>query len=199
MKIDVKKEERELYNPKTKPELINVKPMLYISVKGKGDPNEEDGEYKRALEKLYSVAFTIKMDKKSVFDYVIPPLEGFWSHIDYYDKSKLSWNSVIRIPIEITQDEFKAYLKVCENKKKKDFSDVELIKIDEGLCVQCMHIGSFDNEPSTINSMNEFITLNGYVSDINENRLHHEIYLSDPRRCKREALRTIIRLPIRKK
>ena len=199
MKIDVKKEERELYNPKTRPELINVKPMLYISVKGKGDPNEEDGEYKRALEKLYSVAFTIKMDKKSVFDYVIPPLEGFWSHIDYYDKSKLSWNSVIRIPIEITQDEFKAYLKVCENKKKKDFSDVELIKIDEGLCVQCMHIGSFDNEPSTINSMNEFITLNGYVSDINENRLHHEIYLSDPRRCKREALRTIIRLPIRKK
>lgn len=199
MKIDVKKEERELYNPKTKPELINVKPMLYISVKGKGNPNEEDGEYKRALEKLYCVAYTIKMDKKSVFDYVIPPLEGFWSHIDYYDKSKLSWNSVIRIPIEITQDEFKAYLKVCENKKKKDFSNVELIKIDEGLCVQCMHIGSFDNEPSTINSMNEFITLNGYVSDINENRLHHEIYLSDPRRCKREALRTIIRLPIRKK
>ena len=199
MKIDVKKEERELYNPKTKPELINVKPMLYISVKGKGNPNDEDGDYKKALEKLYCVAYTIKMDKKNIFDYVIPPLEGFWSHIDYYDKSKLSWNSVIRIPIEITQDEFKAYLKVCENKKKKDFSDVELIKIDEGLCVQCMHIGSFDNEPSTINSMNEFITLNGYVSDINENRLHHEIYLSDPRRCKREALRTIIRLPIRKK
>ena len=199
MKIDVKKEEKELYNPKTKPSLINVKPMLYISIKGKGDPNEEDGEYKRALEKLYCVAFTIKMDKKNIFDYVVPPLEGFWSHIDYSDKSKLSWNSVIRIPIEITQDVFKAYLKLCENKKKKDFSDVELIKIDEGLCVQCMHIGSYDSEVSTVKRMNDFILANGYECDFSSNRLHHEIYLSDPRRCKPNSLRTIIRLPIRKK
>lgn len=173
--------------------------MLYISIKGKGDPNEDDGEYKKAIEKLYCIAFTIKMDKKNIFDYVVPPLEGFWSHIDYSDKSKLNWTSVIRLPLEITQDEFKAYLKLCENKKKKDFSDVELIKIDEGLCVQCMHIGSYDSEVSTVKRMNDFIALNGFVSDINENRLHHEIYLSDPRRCKSESLRTIIRLPIRKK
>lgn len=199
MKIDVKKEEKELYNPKTKPSLINVKPMLYISIKGKGDPNEEDGEYKRALEKLYCVAFTIKMDKKNIFDYVVPPLEGFWSHIDYSDKSKLNWNSVIRIPIEITQEEFSNYLNSCSKKKEKDFSDVKLIRIEEGLCVQCMHIGPFDNEPKTINEMNDFILANGYECDFSSNRLHHEIYLSDPRRCKPNSLRTIIRLPIRKK
>ena len=203
MKIDVKKSEKELYNPKKEPSIINVPPMWYIVVKGKGNPNEEEGEYKKALEKLYIVAFTIKMDKKQVFDYVVPPLEGFWYQegvvgVDNSNKESFCWYSVIRLPIEITQEEFNSYLNICEKKKNLDFANVKLVKVDEGLCVQCMHIGAFDSETSTINMMEDYLSQNGYVFDYTDNRLHHEIYLSDPRRCKVENWKTIIRLPIRK-
>lgn len=203
MKIDVKKSEKEFYNSKKEPSIINVPPMWYIAVKGEGNPNEEDGEYQKALEKLYCIAYTIKMDKKKVFDYVVPPLEGFWYQegvvgINYCNKDSFCWYSVIRLPIEITQEEFSNYLNICEKKKAIDFSNVKLVKVDEGLCVQCMHIGSYDSETSTINKIKDFISQNGYVYDFTDERLHHEIYLSDPRRCKVENLKTIIRLPIRK-
>ena len=203
MKIDVKKSEKELYNPKKEPSIINVPPMWYIVVKGKGNPNEEEGEYKKALEKLYIVAFTIKMDKKQVFDYVVPHLEGFWYQegvvgVDNSNKESFCWYSVIRLPIEITQEEFNSYLNICEKKKNLDFANVKLVKVDEGLCVQIMHLGSFDDEPATVALMDEYLKQNRYANDMNSQRLHHEIYLSDARKVVPEKWKTVIRHPIRK-
>ena len=210
MAFDFKKEYKEFYMPKNKPGIVSVPGMNYIAVRGQGDPNVEDGEYKQAIELLYGIAYTIKMSKKSdhqiegYFDYVVPPLEGFWwqegiDGVDYAHKESFHWISVIRLPDFVTRDDFGWAVKEAERKKKTDFSKVEFLTYDEGLCVQCMHIGPYDDEPATVELMHAFMEEQGYVLDITDQRLHHEIYLSDARKVAPEKLKTVIRHPIRKK
>ena len=207
MAFDFKKEFKEFYLPKNKPEIITVPKMNYIAVRGKGNPNDEDGAYKKALEILYAVSYTLKMSYKSdykiegFFEYVVPPLEGFWwqdgfNGMDYSNKSELNWISVIRLPDFITKENFDWAVDAASKKKKIDCSKAEFISIDEGLCVQIMHNGPYDDEPKTVKLMDDFIRENGYENDMNENRLHHEIYLSDPRKTVQEKLKTVIRHPI---
>ena len=210
MSFDFKKEYKEFYMPKGKPNIVTVPTMNYIAVRGIGDPNDEGGEYKRAIGLLYSIAFTIKMSKKldhqidGFFDYVVPPLEGFWWQdgvigIDYSNKASFHWTSVIRLPDFVTKKDFEWAIKEATLKKKQDFSKVEFFTYDEGLCVQCMHIGPFDNEPKTVQLMHDFIEKNGYELDITDKRLHHEIYLSDARKISPDRLKTVIRHPIKVK
>lgn len=210
MSFDFKKEYKEFYMPPKKPTIVTVPEMNYIAVRGKGDPNAENGEYKASIGLLYGIAFTIKMSKMGThkidgyFDYVVPPLEGFWKQsggeeIDFSHKENFEFISVIRLPDFVTKEEFDWAVSEAENKKKTDFSKVEFLTYNEGKCVQCMHIGPYDNEPGTIRIMREFAEKNGFVMDISEERLHHEIYLSDPRKCASERLRTVIRQPIIKK
>lgn len=210
MNFDYKKEYKEFYMPKEKPEIVMVPKMNFIAVRGSGDPNTEDGEYKVAIGLLYGIAFTIKMSKKGnhkiegYFDYVVPPLEGFWwqdgiDGIDYAHKENFRWISVIRLPDFVTEDDFRWALQEATDKKKQDFSKVEFLTIEEGLCVQCMHFGSYDDEPATVSMMHEFVEQQGYELDITDKRLHHEIYLSDARRVAPEKLKTVIRHPIRAK
>ena len=210
MPFDFKKEYKEFYMPKGKPEIVTVPKMNYIAVRGKGNPNVEDGEYKKSIELLYGIAYTIKMSKKSehkiegYFDYVVPPLEGFWwqddvDGIDYSHKENFQWISVIRLPDFVTKADFDWAIEEATRKKKMDFSKVEFLEIEEGLCVQCMHSGSYDEEPATIAAMDKFIADNGYENDISDTRRHHEIYLSDARKVAPEKLKTVIRHPIKKK
>lgn len=209
MAFDFKKEYKEFYKAKKTPEIVNVPKMNYIAVWGKGDPNAEDGEYQKAIGILYAVAYTLKMSYKTdykidgFFEYVVPPLEGFWwqngtDGVDYTDKSTFNWISVIRLPDFVSENDFKWAVETAAKKKKLDCSPAEFITIDEGLCVQAMHIGSFDDEPVTVALMDTYLEQNGYVNDINSMRLHHEIYLSDARKSAPEKWRTIIRHPIRK-
>lgn len=208
MAFDYKKEYKEFYMPKKVPSIVEIPAMNYIAVRGKGDPNDENGDYKKSIGLLYAIAFTIKMSKKGdhkisgYFDYVVPPLEGFWwqegnTEIDYGRKEDFCWISLIRLPDFVTKEDFDWAIAEAENKKKTDFSKVEFITYDEGLCVQCMHIGSYDDEPETVRLMNEFIEKNGYTLDITDRRYHHEIYLSDARRTAPEKLKTVIRHPIK--
>ena len=210
MAFDYKKEYKEFYMPKNVPAIITVPKMNYIAVRGSGDPNTEDGEYKTAIGLLYAVAFTIKMSKKGnhkiegYFDYVVPPLEGFWwqdgiEGVDYSRKADFHWISVIRLPDFVSENDFRWALQEAEEKKKQDFSGVEFLTIEEGLCVQCMHIGSYDDEPSTVQQMHEFMEKEGYELDITDRRLHHEIYLSDVRKVALDKLKTVIWHPIKKK
>ena len=209
MAFDFKKEYKEFYLPKNKPSIVMVPKMNYIAVRGSGNPNAEGGEYKESIGLLYGIAFTIKMSKMGdhridgYFDYVVPPLEGFWwqegmTGIDYNHKEKFEWISVIRLPDFVAKADFEWAKEEATKKKKTDFSKVELFSYDEGLCVQCMHIGSYDDEPATIDAMHEFIEKEGYVLDITDKRIHHEIYLSDARKVAPEKLKTVIRHPIRK-
>ena len=208
MAFDYKKEYKEFYMPKRMPAIVSVPKMNYIAVRGSGDPNEEDGDYKRAIGLLYAIAFTIKMSRKSdhkidgYFDYVVPPLEGFWWQegipgIDYSRKVDFHWISVIRLPDFVTEDDFRWAVEEATEKKKQDFSKVEYLTIEEGLCAQCMHIGSYDDEPATVLLMQEFIEQEGYELDITDKRRHHEIYLSDARKTAPEKLKTVIRHPIK--
>lgn len=209
MPFDFKKEYKEFYMPKGKPEIVTVPKMNYIAVRGKGNPNEEDCEYKKSIELLYGIAYTIKMSKKGdhkiegYFDYVVPPLEGFWwqetvDGIDYSHKENFQWISVIRLPDFVTKADFDWAIEEATHKKKIDFSKVEFLEIEEGLCVQCMHSGSYDDEPATVAAMDKFIADNGYENDISDTRRHHEIYLSDTRKVTLEKLKTVIRHPIKK-
>ena len=209
MPFDFKKEYKEFYMPKGKPEIVTVPAMNYIAVRGCGNPNEEGGDYKKSIELLYGIAYTIKMSKKGdhkidgYFDYVVPPLEGFWwqdgvDGIDYGHKENLRWISVIRLPDFVTRSDFEWATEEATRKKKMDFSKVEFLTVEEGLCVQCMHTGSYDDEPATVSMMHEFIESQGYALDITDKRLHHEIYLSDARKVAPEKLKTVIRHPIRK-
>lgn len=210
MPFDFKKEYKEFYMPKSKPEIVTVPKMNYIAVRGKGNPNVEDGEYKKSIELLYGIAYTIKMSKKGdhkiegYFDYVVPPLEGFWwqddvDGIDYGHKENFQWISVIRLPDFVTKADFDWAVDEATRKKKMDFSKVEFLEIEEGLCVQCMHSGSYDDELASISAMDKFIADNGYENDISDTRRHHEIYLSDARKVAPEKLKTVIRHPIKKK
>ena len=208
MAFDYKKEYKEFYLPKRKPELVTIPPMNFIAVRGKGNPNEEGGAYKQSIGLLYGIAFTIKMSKMGdhridgYFEYVVPPLEGLWwqegtEGIDYSRKEDFEWISMIRLPEFVTLEEFEWAIGEAEAKKKADFSSVEYFTYDEGLCVQCMHIGAYDEEPATIEAMDAFAKAQGYQPDMAGPRFHHEIYLSDVRRCKPENLRTVIRHPVK--
>ena len=209
MAFDYKKEYKEYYLPKNKPQIVDIPIMNFIAVRGKGNPNEEGGEYKQALELLYGIAYTIKMSKKTdhiidgYFDYVVPPLEGFWEQegkvgIDYSRKSDLKWTAMIRVPDFVTKADFDWAVAQATEKKKLDFSKVEFIAVEEGLCVQCMHMGSYDDEPATVALMDSYAESMGYKIDTNPQRLHHEIYLSDPRKTAPEKLKTVIRHPVKK-
>ncbi len=209
MPFDFKKEYREFYMPAKKPVIVDVPEMSYVAVRGRGDPNEEGGEYKASIGLLYGIAFTIKMSKmgdhrmEGYFDFVVPPLEGFWSQegrdtgIDYTRKGDLEFVSCIRLPDFVTKEEFNWAVNEATRKKKTDFSKVEFLAIREGLCVQCMHLGPYDAEPETVRLMHEHMEKQGYELDISDTRQHHEIYLSDPRKCAPEKLRTVVRHPIR--
>ncbi len=209
MAFDFKKEYKEFYLPGNKPGIVTVPSMNFIAVRGRGDPNREDGEYRQAMGLLYGIAFTIKMSKKGdhriegYFDYVVPPLEGFWwqegvQGIDYAHKEDFRWISVIRLPDFVTKEDFAWAAAEAERKKKTDFSKAEFLTYDEGLCVQCMHIGPYDDEPATVALMDAFTERQGYVLDISDRRFHHEIYLSDARKTAPEKMKTVIRHPIRK-
>lgn len=210
MAFDFKKEYKEFYLPGKTPSIVRVPKMNFIAVRGSGDPNEEGGAYQKALGLLYGLAYTIKMSKKGdhriegYFDYVVPPLEGFWQQentegIDYSRKKDFRWISVIRLPDFVTGEDFAWAVKEAEKKKKQDFSGAEFLTLEEGLCVQCLHTGPYDDEPATVERMHEFIDREGCEADLSDKRLHHEIYLSDPRKTAPEKLRTVIRHPIRKK
>ena len=209
MPFDYKKEYKEFYQPKNKPSIIEIPAMNFLAVRGKGDPNQENGEYQTAIGLLYTLAYTIKMSKKSdhhidgYFDYVVPPLEGFWwqegrEGIDYENKSDFHWISLIRLPDFVTKADFDWAIEEATHKKKQDFSKVEFLTYEEGLCVQCMHLGSYDEEPTTIAAMEAYAQAQGYVIDINNSRFHHEIYLSDPRKTAPEKRKTVLRHPIKK-
>lgn len=209
MAFDFKKEYKEFYMPKNKPEIVTVPKANYIAVRGKGNPNEIDGAYQQAISILYAVAYTLKMSYKTehkiegFFEYVVPPLEGFWwqdnvDGIDYADKAAFNWISVIRLPEFVTQKDFEWAVETASEKKKLDRSSAEFLTVDEGLCVQIMHIGAFDDEPQTVALMDEYIAQNGYENDITESRLHHEIYLSDARKVAPEKWKTVIRHPIKR-
>lgn len=208
MAFDYKKEYKEFYMPKDRPSIVSVPPMNYIAVRGKGDPNEEDSDYKKAIGLLYGIAFTIKMSKKGdhqidgYFDYVVPPLEGFWWQdgvvgVDYARKDTFNWISVIRLPDFVTKEDFDWAVAEATKKKKEDFSKVEFFHYEEGLCVQCMHLGAYDDEPATVDKMHAYMAEQGYELDITAERMHHEIYLSDARRVAPEKLKTVIRHPIK--
>ena len=210
MAFDFKKEYKEFYMAKNKPQIVDVPRTNYIAVRGKGNPNEENGEYQNAISVLYAVAYTLKMSYKTdyridgFFEYVVPPLEGFWwqdniDGINYSDKSSFNWISVIRLPDFVTEKDFKWAIETAEKKKKLDCSSAEFLTGDEGLCVQIMHIGAFDDEPKTVAIMDKFLEDNGYENDMNDNRLHHEIYMSDARKVPPEKWKTIIRHPIRER
>lgn len=227
MAFDYKKEYKEFYMPKNKPEIILIPPMNYVAVRGKGNPNVEGGDYQQAISILYSVAYTLKMSYKTdykiegFFEYVVPPLEGFWwqgeqhpvdakvqtaqtgrlkdiNGIDYSSKDTFHWISVIRLPDFITEKDFSWAVRTATEKKKIDCSSAEFLTVDEGLCVQIMHQGSFDSEPATIAVMNDYLKEQGYVNDLNDKRLHHEIYMSDARKVAPEKWKTVIRHPIKK-
>ena len=209
MAFDYKKEYREFYMPKRTPEIVEIPEMNFAAVRGSGDPNEADGEYKAAIGLLYAVAFTIKMSKKGdhridgYFDYVVPPLEGFWWQkgicgVDYGQKALFQWISMIRLPDFVTEKDFLWAVAEAERKKKQDFSKVQFLTVNEGLCVQCLHIGPFDEEPATVALMDRYLQENGYENDFSENRRHHEIYLSDARRVAPERWRTVIRHPVKR-
>ena len=210
MAFDFKKEYKEFYLPKSKPQIVTVPTMNYIAVRGKGDPNEEGGAYRAAIGVLYAIAYTIKMSKmgdhriEGYYDFVVPPLEGFWwqdgvDGVNYTDKSAFIWISVIRLPDFVTQADFEWAVAEATRKKKLDCSMAEFLTIDEGECVQIMHLGAFDDEPATVAIMDAYLEANGYENDFSTNRLHHEIYLSDARRVAPEKWKTVIRHPIKKR
>ena len=209
MAFDYKKEYKDFYMPKNKPSITSIPKMNYIAVRGKGNPNDENGDYKNTIGLLYAIAFTIKMSYKGThkidgyFEYVVPPLEGFWwqdgiEGIDYKQKEELNFISLIRLPDFVLKKDFDWAIEEATKKKKMDFSRVEFLTYDEGLCVQCMHIGSYDDEPVTVDLMHKYMKDNGYELDISNKRFHHEIYLSDPRKCDVSKLKTVIRHPIKK-
>lgn len=209
MAFDYKREYKEFYLPPKQPGIVEIPKMNFLAVRGKGDPNEENGEYKRAMELLYGIAYTIKMSYKGehiiegFFEYVVPPLEGLWWQegihgVDYSRKDLFQWISLIRLPDFVKKTDFEWALEEAARKKKTDFSQVEFFSYDEGLCVQCMHLGSYDDEPATIRQMETYAQEHGYAIDITDKRHHHEIYLSDPRKTEAAKLKTVIRHPVRK-
>ncbi|MSA70375.1 GyrI-like domain-containing protein [Holdemania massiliensis] len=210
MAYDFKKEAKMFYMPKNKPEIVTVPPMTYLAVRGQGNPNEAGGPYQKAVSVLYAIAYTLKMSYKGkrqiagFYEYVVPPLEGFWwqpgvDGVDYANKNDFHWISVIRVPDFIQQADFDWAVEEAQRKKQIDCSSAEFLTIEEGLCVQMRHIGVYDDEPASVAQMDAYIEAQGYENELNEVRMHHEIYLSDPRKCDPAKQKTVIRHPIRKK
>ena len=208
MAFDFKKEYKELYAPKKGPGIIEVPPVTYVAVRGSGDPNEEGGAYQQAIAVLYAISYTIKMSKKGsrqiegYTDFVVPPLEGFWwqdaaEGIDYAHKEAFNWIAVIRLPDFVTREVFGWAVEEAAAKKKIDCSIAEYLRVREGLCVQCLHVGSYDDEPATVEAMDAYAREQGYEIDLSEERRHHEVYLSDARKVAADKLKTIVRHPIR--
>ena len=209
MPFDFKKEYKEFYLPKNKPQIVNVPKANYIAIRGQGNPNEEGVAYKKAIEILYAVAYTLKMSYKNdykidgFFEYVVPPLEGFWWQdgicgVDYSKKDEFNWISIIRLPDFITRENFDWAVKTASEKKKIDCSKAEFLTIEEGLCVQIMHFGSFDDEPASLEKMDKYLAENGYEKDFSDTRLHHEIYLSDSKKSTSDKMKTVIQHPVKK-
>lgn len=209
MAFDLKKEFKEYYQPKNKPEIVNIPSINYLAVRGSGDPNDETGDYKKALESLYAVAYTLRMSYKTdykingFYEYIVPPLEGFWwqdgtDGVNYADKTSFNWISVIRLPDFISGKDIEWAVRTATKKKKTDCSQVKFLTVNEGLCVQIMHIGPYDNESVTVKLMDDYLAQNGYENDLNSERMHHEIYLSDPRKCLPEKMKTVIRHPVKR-
>ena len=209
MAFDLKKEFKEYYQPKNKPEIVNIPSINYLAVRGSGDPNDETGDYKKALESLYAVAYTLRMSYKTdykingFYEYIVPPLEGFWwqdgtDGVNYADKTSFNWISVIRLPDFISGKDIEWAVRTATKKKKTDCSQVKFLTVNEGLCVQIMHIGPYDNEPVTVKLMDDYLAQNGYENNLNSERMHHEIYLSGPRKCLPEKMKTVIRQPIKR-
>lgn len=209
MPFDYKKEYKEFYLPKAVPQLVTLPPMQYLAVRGKGDPNVEGGAYQQAIGLLYGVAYTLKMCRKAgyeidgYFDYVVPPLEGFWYQegtdgVEYAHKDAFCWISVIRVPDFVSRADFDWAVAEATRKKKQDFSAVEFLTVDEGLCVQMMHLGAYDDEPASVARMDAFLAQNGCANDFSAERMHHEIYLSDPRKTPPEKRKTVLRHPVRR-
>nr|WP_319473769.1 GyrI-like domain-containing protein [uncultured Sphaerochaeta sp.] len=210
MAYDFKKEYREFYLPKQSPSLITIPDLQFIAAEGDGDPNEEGGVYQQVVQQLYTVAYTLKMSYKSTykiegfFEYVVPPLEGLWFQkgtsqgFDITRKDLLSFISIIRIPDFIQEEDVDWAKEEAFRKKGIDCSRVLYRTYTEGLCVQALHIGSYDSEQTTIDSMHAFALQEGYVPDFSSTRLHHEIYLSDPRKGSVDTLKTVVRHPVRK-
>ena len=208
MAFDYKKEYKEFYMPPKKPVIEHIPPMNYVAVRGQGNPNSEDGDYKKSIGILYAISYTIKMSKlvkhklDGYFDYVVPPLEGLWwlkdgKPFDYSRKDEFCWVSMIRLPDFVKKADFDWAVSEATIKKNMNLSSAEFFTLDEGLCVQCMHIGNYDSEPTTVNSMSTYANEQGYEFNLSGTRLHHEIYLSDPRKCAPEKLKTVIRIPIK--
>ena len=209
MAFDLKKEFKEYYQPRNKPEIVNIPSINYLAVRGSGDPNDETGDYKKALESLYAVAYTLRMSYKTdykingFYEYIVPPLEGFWwqdgtDGVNYADKTSFNWISVIRLPDFISGKDIEWAVMTATKKKKTDCSQVKFLTVNEGLCVQIMHIGPYDNEPVTVKLMDDYLAQNGYENNLNSERMHHEIYLSDPRKCLPEKMKTVIRHPVKR-
>ena len=208
MAFDFMKEYKELYAPKKGPGIIEVPPVTYVAVRGSGDPNEEGRAYQQAIAVLYAISYTIKMSKKGsrqiegYTDFVVPPLEGFWwqdaaEGIDYAHKEAFNWIAVIRLPDFVTREVFGGAVEEATAKKKIDCSIAEYLRVREGLCVQCLHVGSYDDEPATVKAMDAFAREQGYEIDLSEERRHHEVYLSDARKVAADKLKTIVRHPIK--
>ena len=207
MPYDFKKE--KLYRAGDRPEIVTVPPANYIAVRGRGDPNTIDGAYQRALAVLYALAYTLKTSPRKgkaipgFFDYVVPPLEGFWwqegvDGADYGRKADFHWISILRLPAFVTEADFAWAVEGAARRKKLDCSAAELLTVEEGLCVQMLHTGPFETEPETVKVMDAFLAEHGYVNDFTDRRLHHEIYLSDARKTTPDRWRTILRHPVRK-
>ncbi len=210
MAFDFKKEYKEFYLPKNKPQIVTVPKANFLAVRGQGDPNQEGGLYKAAIGVLYALAYTLKMSKlgdhriEGYYDFAVPPLEGFWwqegaEGFDYARKSAFHWISVIRLPDFVTKADFDWAVEEAGRKKKLDCSCAEFMTIDEGLCVQIMHLGPYDDEPASVAKMDAYLEATGYENDFSDLRLHHEIYLSDPRKAAKEKWKTVIRHPIKKR
>lgn len=207
MAFDYKKEYKDLYIPKATPTVVEVPDMKFIAVDGTGNPNDPDGEYQRALGILFPVAYTLKMSHKTnysidgFFEYVVPPLEGLWwtdngAIDDFSDKSAFRWTAMIRIPDFVNTEDVEWAKKEVYRKKGLDCSSLYCKSIEEGLCAQIMHIGPYDAEPESLEAIDRHIESNGYIKDITATRRHHEIYLSDPRKCRPEKMKTVLRIPI---
>jgi len=210
MAFDFKREYKDCYGAKEKPQILSLPPVNYIGIRGEGDPNEPGGAYQRAIGVLYAVAYTLKMSYKTdykmegFYEYVVPPLEGFWWQenvrgVDYSNKAGFHWISVLRLPEFVTEKDFAWAVETAAKKKKLDCSAAEFLTIEEGTCVQILHVGSYDEEPASVEKMDAYLREQGYEPDFSESRLHHEIYLSDPRKTAPEKRKTIIRHPVKKR
>ncbi len=210
-KFDYKKEYKDLYLPPKKPMVIEVPEMTFIAVDGQGDPNTCPA-YRNALEMLYGLSWTIKMSKMGgekppgYFEYVVPPLEGLWwvddtlfNGFNIKEKGRFCWTSMIRQPEFVNMETLEwACKRLSAKKMGLDLAAARLWTFQEGLCVQMMHIGSYDEEADSIQLLERFTEEAGYTIDISSKRRHHEIYLSDPRKCQKQNLKTVIRQPIKK-